>query len=363
LRSEAPLRWLQLLALTLLVSLLLVATGLPAAWLLGAMAASIVLSVRGISPRLPGSAVSAAQGMVGLLIASGLDANAFRQDADHAVLFGAVVAAVIAISVALGALLFRMKVMPGTSALWGVFPGAASAMTLMAEAHGADVRFVALMQYLRVAVVVLVATTVMHAAPTSGPAVVALQGTARWLHMLEIAPFDALEMAKTVLLALASVWVGQRMRWPAGALLAPMVAGVAAQHFGWLRITQPAWLMVIVYCVIGWSIGRRFSRDVVRHAWRSLPWLLGATLSLVVACAGLAWLLSHWGGIDPLTAYLATSPGGIDAVAILAASANVDIPFVMGLQTARLLALLVLGPAIVKAVVRLLAARDQPPAP
>ena len=35
-------------------------------------------------------------------------------------------------------------------------------------------------------------------------------------------------------------------------------------------------------------------------------------------------------GVDPMTAYLATSPGGADSIAIIAASSNVDISFVLG---------------------------------
>ena len=47
-----------------------------------------------------------------------------------------------------------------------------------------------------------------------------------------------------------------------------------------------------------------------------------------------------------MTAYLATSPGGADSVAIIAASSKVDIPFVMSMQLARALVLLVLGPGL-----------------
>ncbi len=41
-------------------------------------------------------------------------------------------------------------------------------------------------------------------------------------------------------------------------------------------------------------------------------------LLLMGFCGAIAWLLSHELGIDPLTAYLATSPGGLDSVAIIA---------------------------------------------
>jgi uncharacterized membrane protein AbrB (regulator of aidB expression) len=50
--------------------------------------------------------------------------------------------------------------LPGTTAIWGSSPGAATAMTLMSESYGADMRLVAVMQYLRVVLVVLTASLV-----------------------------------------------------------------------------------------------------------------------------------------------------------------------------------------------------------
>jgi hypothetical protein len=61
-------------------------------------------------------------------------------------------------------------------------------------------------------------------------------------------------------------------------------------------------------------------------------------------------LLVEVAGIDPLTAYLATSPGGIDSAAIIAAASKVDLPFVMSMQTARLLMVLFIGPVLSRRV-------------
>jgi uncharacterized membrane protein AbrB (regulator of aidB expression) len=54
----------------------------------------------------------------------------------------------------------------------------------------------------------------------------------------------------------------------------------------------------------------------------------------------------------PLTAYLATSPGGADSVAIIAASTHVDVPFVMAMQMARFMLVLIVGPALARSVAR-----------
>jgi len=56
---------------------------------------------------------------------------------------------------------------------------------------------------------------------------------------------------------------------------------------------------------------------------------------------------------DVVTAYLATSPGGADVAAIIAASTpSVNLPFVLALQTIRLFAAIALSPLIIKFVVK-----------
>ena len=54
----------------------------------------------------------------------------------------------------------------------------------------------------------------------------------------------------------------------------------------------------------------------------------------------------------PLTAYLAASPGGADAVAIIAASSRVDMSFVMAMQVARLILVILIGPSLARLLAR-----------
>ena len=58
--------------------------------------------------------------------------------------------------------------LPGTTAVWGSSPGAATAMVLMADAFGADARLVAFMQYLRVIFVSMAAALIARCGSTLG---------------------------------------------------------------------------------------------------------------------------------------------------------------------------------------------------
>jgi hypothetical protein len=157
---------------------------------------------------------------------------------------------------------------------------------------------------------------------------------------------------ETMALAVIGAMVGAKSRIPAGSLLVPLFAAIALSCTHVISITLPPWLMAGCYVLVGWSIGLRFTREIVIYAARVFPKIAASTLTLIALCGGVAWLLHVTVGIEPLTAYLATSPGGADSVAIIAASSPVDVPFVMAMQMARFILVMLVGPILARAVVR-----------
>lgn len=118
-------------------------------------------------------------------------------------------------------------------------------------------------------------------------------------------------------------------------------------------------LLALSYAVIGWTIGARFDRQVLALCISSLPMVLGSILVLMLMCAAIGAALVQWAGIDPLTTYLATSPGGADVVAIIAASVPVDLAYVVSMQVLRLLMVLATSPLVARMLSRSLStARD-----
>jgi uncharacterized protein len=316
---------------------------LPAALLLGAMAAAILVAVLDGKLAVPGRPYVLAQGLIGCLVARSVGPAILATMLQQWPLFLTGVCSVLVISTSQGALLARWKVLPGTTAVWGSTPGAATVMVLMSESFGGDPRLVAFMQFLRVMLVALVASIVARLWVAPG----AVRAAVDWFPAVAAGPFW-----ETMALAVVGAIVGAKSRIPAGPLLIPLIAGIALSCTGLITITLPPWLMAGCYAVVGWSIGLRFTREIVLYAARVFPKIAASTLTLIVLCGGLAWLLHVSVGTDPLTAYLATSPGGADSVAIIAASSNVNVPFVMAMQTARFILVLLVGPTLARAVAR-----------
>jgi membrane AbrB-like protein len=338
------LKWVALLVLSGLFVLALEALRLPAALLLGPMAAAILLAVAGGGLRIPLHPFLVAQAVIGCMIARSIPPAIFGEIFRNWPLFLAAVLSVIAASSALGWLLTHWRVLPGTTAVWGSSPGAATAMMIMAEAYGADIRLVAFMQYLRVFLVAVLASVVSRIWVTGagGPA-----ATIMWFPPIAWVPF-----AETLALVGLGAIVAPVLRFPAGPLLLPFAVGIALQDAGLVTIELPPWLLAVSYALVGWSVGLRFTRPILVHAARAAPRILASILVLIAICGGLAVLLVAMAGVDPLTAYLAMSPGGVDSAVIIAASSQVDLPFVMAMQTTRFVLVLLIGPSLARFIAR-----------
>jgi len=344
--SQRPpaLQWGALLGASLICVAAFELMRLPAALLLGAIAAGILLSWFEGRVRIPAWAFVVAQGFVGCLVARSITPDIVMTIVRKWPMFLGLIGAVIFFAASLGFVLARWKVLPGTTAVWGSSPGAATAMVLMADAFGGDMRLVAVMQYLRVACVGLAASVAARAWSASGAAAPA---AINWLPPLAPGPFLG-----TLALGVGGAVIGMKSRIPAGPLLLPLFVGAPLSASHVLAITLPPWLLAICYALVGWSVGLRFTRGIVLHAGKQLPKIFASIFALIAMCGGLAFALHEAAGTDPLTAYLATSPGGADAVAIIAASSPVDIPFVMAMQIGRLLMVILIGPSLARMIAR-----------
>jgi membrane AbrB-like protein len=332
--------WTVLIVLSVGIGAFLLWLHAPAALMLGPLIAGIAIAAGGGKVHFPLPPFVVAQGIIGCMIAKMIPLSIMGDILGHWPLFTAGVLSVVAACSLIGWLMTRLHMLPGTTALWGMSPGAASVMTIMAESYGADIRLVALMQYLRVVGVAAVASLVAKlfgVSASHAPADIVWFPPVAWL-----------PLAETLALAIVGPLLARFLRIPAGAFLVPLVAGIVLTHLGWMTIELPTWLLAASYALVGWNIGLRFTRPLLVHAARALPLIVACTLVLIAICGGVAALMVWVAGVDPLTAYLATSPGGSDSIAIIAASTNVDVSFVMAMQTFRMITVLFLAPVLTK---------------
>ena len=334
--------WAGLIFLTLLLVFLLERADLPGAPLIGAIAAALFPALREVRIRVPAVLFFAAQSMLGCIVARSLSLPALSGMLDNLPLALTAVLAVVVFGLVIGWIVTVRQILPGTTGIWGTSPGAAMPMTLMCEAFGADMRLVALMQYLRIILVAGVATVAARMADVPVPA--AHRPLADFLFpSLNWPPF-----IQTVLLAAICGFGGRWLRLTVSPMLLALFAAALLQNLDLMRIETPGWLQICTYALIGWTIGLRFNRAAFLYAWRLMPKILFLIWLMIAFSGGIAALLHFGADIDPLSAYLAACPGGMDSVAIIAAASGADMSFVMAIQTARMAVVLLTGPPLAR---------------
>src|SRR5689334_22530569 len=237
-------QWAVLIVSSAALAALLLWVHAPAALMLGPLIAAIIFSAANGRVNMPLTPFVLAQGVVGVMIAKMVPLSIVGDIANHWVLFTVGVFAVVIVSAFIGWLMTRLQMLPGTTALWGTSPGAASVMTIMSESYGADMRLVAFMQYLRIVLVAAAAALVARLFGVNPEHHVAPE-------MVWFPPVDWLAFGETMAIAVLGPVIAQRLNIPAGAFLVPMVVGIVLTHFGLMTIELPPWLLAGCYAFIG----------------------------------------------------------------------------------------------------------------
>lgn len=346
LRHWPPLlQWLALFCAAALAGSILKYFEIPAGQFVGPMLVAIGFGVAGANIRIHRHAFRLGQGCVGLLVAHSMTMAVIMAVVQSwpVMLFATLLTVILSAAVGLG--LVRYAGIPGSTAAWGTAPGAASAMVAMAEDYGADSRVVATMQYVRVVCVVMIGALVSRwlGVESSGSD----SHSAQWLWQSE----QLISLGLSLVTIVVGVALGSRV--PAGALLVPLLLGGGLQLSGVLQITLPGWLLAVAYGTIGCYIGLRFDRPTIAYVWKRLPAMIVASMFLIAMCALSAWLIAHLLNKDFLSVYLATSPGGLDSMAIIAIDTHSDVGLVLAMQTLRLFGVIFTGAFFARLIIRL----------
>jgi uncharacterized protein len=320
------------------------AAGLPAPWLLAGLLGGLAVALtRGrplVAPRTP---IVAAQATVGVVLGSQVAPAALAGVASDWWLVVAAVGLTLALSVAVARTLARASGLDRLTATIGLLPGAAPALVAVGDELGADARLVATIQYGRVLLVVasvpVLALIVGSGAegggiPGGGP------GTGG-------GPDGSAGLETTLAaaaVAVVGVAVAALARLPAASLVGPLALAALVTATGLLEVGVPGAIADAAFVGIGASVGLLYDRASLRRAGRLLPAIVGAVLALTAACAVPAAMLVLGTGTDALTAYLATTPGGISSVLAAAFDSGADLTLVIAVQTLRLLVLALVAP-------------------
>jgi uncharacterized protein len=155
-----------------------------------------------------------------------------------------------------------------------------------------------------------------------------------------------MNVAVSVALAVGAAFVLDWVNFPAGALIGAMVAIAGLKLSGVDVVEIPESLRFAALMVIGWDLGTKFNRELLSTVTSNLLPLVLVVAAFLVMGWVLAWVLWKLNLMDPVTAILATSPGGLVQMGALTSEMDANAPLVVGFHLLRIVTVLLSVPLI-----------------
>lgn len=343
--------WLAIAAVTVVGGSVVESAGLPAPHLLTGLFAGLVVALSGLASRtglqMPRLAYLSAQAIAGVLLGTYFSLSSLTSNGWSIVPLILVTFLTLVLSVLAGLWLERRSSLDLPTATLGMIAGGSAGIVAAGDELGADTRMVAVLQYVRLVLVVV-------SAPLLVRFVLARGGSYESIGPKEIEAVTTLSgFLFTVAVAALGALIATRLRVPSAALIGPIVlTAILVSTSRFHGIEPPEWLREPAFSVIGLQVGLGFDRAVVRRTARLAPLAVPLIVGLITICGLLAWVLSLVTSTRLLDAYLATTPGGINAVLVTAFASGANTSLVFGIQGLRLVLMVVAAPPSVAWLVR-----------
>lgn len=150
----------------------------------------------------------------------------------------------------------------------------------------------------------------------------------------------------SIVLAVGAAYLLDLFNFPAGALIGAMVAVAVLKLSGVAVPEMPGTLRFAALVVIGWDLGTKFNRELLGTVTNNMVPLVLVVGAFLVMGWVLAWVLWRFGLMDPATAVLATSPGGLVQMGALTSEMEANAALVVGFHLLRIVSVLLSAPLV-----------------
>lgn len=207
------------------------------------------------------------------------------------------------------------------TSFYAAAPGGLLEAIAFGEEHGADLRVLTLLQFLRIIVVVTLVPVGMmiyeghavgSAAGLSGPG-----GEWRWI-----------ELPLIFAIAVIGQWLGTLLKLPAKVLTGPLLVMGLLSGFGVVSLVLPPWLVGLAQVMLGTGLGLRFIGMTRRMFIKGIGLSLMSVVLMLGFGVGLSIVLHRLGGLPIDTLVISFAPGGVTEMSLIALSLAANPAFV-----------------------------------
>ncbi len=309
--------------------------GVPGGYLSGAILACAVAALAGLEESISTLLRNVALLMLGIVVGSTVTAETLAALPRWPVSLLALAVAMAGLMIVLPRYFTRMHGIDTPTARLCAIPGAVSLVLALADELKVDERRVAVLQSLRLAILMMAVPLVVSMGVDLG-------------NGAETAPPLVSAPKLLVLLGVAGAGflLARRLGLPAPALTGAMLISGAIFASGAVTGGLPEPLVAAAFVVLGASVGARFAGVDRAYLGSCLGASAGGITIAVVITGLIAWPAAAYLDLPFMQMWLAMAPGGFDVMIALAIALGVDPAFVAGHQLIRLLGLFVIVPLL-----------------
>lgn len=313
---------------------------LPAPWLAGSMIVAIIAVLSGVKLSVPPYLRILAFIILGVQIGSSVTSETLATAGRWPLSLAILLLTVFVVTAACYWFYRRVRGWPMADALFSSLPGALAMVVAMADEAKADMRRVIIAQSIRlfflVAALPIVITNLSHAAAPR----TAMVPTVWW------------EIVLVFLASAAAALLLNHLKVPAGLFIGAIVVSAGFFLGGIAHGVLPAPALILANVTLGTLLASRFQDFSPGELLYGLAdGLAGFAIALAISILGaiLASLVAH----QPVAlTLLAFSPGGLDAMTVIALALNLDPAYVGAHQLARYFAMSLAVPPLAAYLLR-----------
>ena len=320
-RMKVVARYALALAIAALGGTVFYLLGLPLPFMLGAMSFCAVAAIAGAPVTSPLPIRPPMAAIIGAMLGAGFTTAVLADMVRWAVpLMGLVLFMLASVLVSV-TYLRRVAGYDARTAYFAGMPGGLADMAIIGEAAGGDMRKIAMTHATRILIVVF--TVPFFVRYVSGVELPAVRPDS--VSILDVEPVVFLWLVGT---CVGGVLLAHLLRMPAKYILGPMLVSAVIHALGWTDYKLPYELVIVAQIVLGAGIGCRFAGLRPREIGSMIVAGVGSTVLLLLITAAFAYGVDAVSGLNPLSLFLAYSPGGLMEMGLVAIAIGIDTAFV-----------------------------------
>jgi membrane AbrB-like protein len=304
------------LAIALAGALAFALLGLPAGLVSGSVLAVTAAALLGRPVKMPLAFVRVCYIVVGILLGSVVTPETLRGVTTWPASIALLILASLGMMFATSAYLRVVHRWDPLSALMGASPGSLAQVIALSTELGGDLRAIAIVQTVRVLLLVVGLPNGLALFGLVVPAVAAARG-----------PAGVSVLGEMIVLAIvASVFaIGfVRLRFPGGLMFGAMTGSAILHGAGVVHAVLPWWIGASAVIVLGGFVGSRFANTTFRVLVSFLGAALGSFAVSMAVATIFVLLDAHFFGFPIANIAIAFAPGAQDTMMVLALALHLD---------------------------------------